>query len=74
MLLSKFYISILIKANDFAASIFSRIIFHDKVLLHKMKIRTRNNLIHMLAGTKWGAGSNIFRIAVVALCYSVAVY
>lgn len=38
------------------------------------KIRTRNNLVHMLAGTTWGAGAKTLRTSALALCYSVAEY
>ena len=36
--------------------------------------RTRNNLVHMLAGTTWGAGATTLRTSALALCYSVAEY
>ena len=36
------------------------------------KTRTRNNLVHMLAGTTWGAGATTLRTSAVSLCYSVA--
>ena len=44
--------------------------------LRKMaaKTRTRNNLVHMLAGTTWGAGAKPLRASALALCYSVAEY
>ena len=38
------------------------------------KSRTRNNLVHMLAGTIWGAGAKTLRTSALALCYSVAEY
>ena len=38
------------------------------------KTRTRNNLVHMLAGTTWGAGATTLRTSALALCYSVAEY
>ena len=38
------------------------------------KTRTRNNLVHMLAGTTWGAGARTLRTSALALCYSVAEY
>ena len=38
------------------------------------KTRTRNNLVHMLAGTTWGAGAKTLRKSALALCYSVAEY
>ena len=38
------------------------------------KTRTRNNLVHMLAGTTWGAGAKTLRTTALALCYSVAEY
>ena len=38
------------------------------------KTRTRNNLVHMLAGTTWGAGAKTLRISALSLCYSVAEY
>ena len=38
------------------------------------KTRTRNNLVHMLAGTTWGAGAKTIRTSALALCYSVAEY
>ena len=37
------------------------------------KIRTRNNLFHMIAGTTGGAGATIPRTSALTLCYSVAV-
>ncbi len=36
------------------------------------KTRTRNNLVHMLASTTWGAGAKTLRTSALALCYSVA--
>ena len=36
--------------------------------------RTRNNMVHMLAGTTWGAGAKTLRTSALALCYSVAEY
>ena len=38
------------------------------------KTRTRNNSVHMLAGTPWGAGAKVLRTSALALCYSVAEY
>ena len=38
------------------------------------KTRTRNNLVHMLAGTTWGAGAKTLRTSALALCYSMAEY
>ena len=38
------------------------------------KPRTRNNLVHMLAGTSWGAGAKTLRTSALALSYSVAEY
>ena len=38
------------------------------------KTRTRNNLVHMLAGTTWGAAAKTLRTSALALCYSVAEY
>ena len=38
------------------------------------KTRTRNNLVHMLAGTTCGAGAKTLRTSALALCYSVAEY
>ena len=38
------------------------------------KTRTRNNLVHMLAGTTWGAGAKTLRTSALALCYSMAAY
>ena len=38
------------------------------------KTRTRNNLVHMLAGTTWGAGAKTLRTSALALCYSVSKY
>ena len=38
------------------------------------KTRTRNNLVHMLAGTTWGAGAKTLRTSALALRYSVAEY
>ena len=36
------------------------------------KTRTGNNLVHILAGTTWGAGAKTLRTSALALCYSVA--
>ena len=36
------------------------------------KTRTRNNLVHMLAGTTWVADAKTLRTSALALCYSVA--
>ena len=40
------------------------------------KTRSRNNLVHMLAGTTWGAGpgAKTLRTPALALCYSVSEY
>ncbi len=38
------------------------------------KTRTRNNLVHMIAGTTWGAGAKTLRTSALGLCYSVAEY
>ena len=38
------------------------------------KSRTRDNLVHMLSGTTWGAGAKTIRTSALALCYSVAEY
>ena len=38
------------------------------------KTGTRNNLVHMLAGTTWGAGAKTLRTSALTLCYSVAEY
>ena len=38
------------------------------------KNRTRNNLVHMLAGTARGSGAKTLRTSALALCYSVAEY
>ena len=38
------------------------------------KTRTRNNLVHMLAGTTWRAGAKTLCTSALALCYSVAEY
>ena len=38
------------------------------------KTRTRNNLVHILAGTTQGAGAKSLRTSALALCYSVAEY
>ena len=38
------------------------------------KIRTRNNLLSMLAGTTWGASATTLRCSALALCYSTAEY
>ena len=38
------------------------------------KTRTRNNSVHILAGTAWGAGTKTLRTSALALCYSVAEY
>ena len=38
------------------------------------KTWTRNNLVHLLAGTTWGAGEKTLRTSALALSYSVAEY
>jgi len=38
------------------------------------KVRTRNNLLSMLAGTSWGARASVLRSSALALCYSTAEY
>ena len=38
------------------------------------KVRTRNNLLHKLANSSWGANTFTLRATALALCYSVAEY
>ena len=38
------------------------------------KVRTRNNLLQMIAGSTWGADAKTLRTAALALCYSAAEY
>jgi hypothetical protein len=38
------------------------------------KLKTRNNLLSMLAGSSWGASACTLRTSALALCYSVAEY
>ena len=38
------------------------------------KLKTRNNLLSKLAGTRWGANASVLRSSALALCYSVAEY
>jgi hypothetical protein len=38
------------------------------------KVRTRNNLLSMLAGSTWGADASTLRCSALALCYSAAEY
>ena len=40
----------------------------------KRKVRTRNNLLHKLANSSWGANTLTLRATTLALCYSVAEY
>ena len=40
----------------------------------KGKVRTRNNLLHKLANSSWGANTFTLRATALALCYSVAEY
>ena len=40
----------------------------------KEKVRTRNNLLHKLANSSWGANTSTLRATALALCYSVAEY
>ena len=40
----------------------------------KGKVRTRNNLLHKLASSSWGANTFTLRATALALCYSVAEY
>ena len=40
----------------------------------KGKVRTRNNLLHKLANSSWGANTLTLRATALALCYSVAEY
>ena len=39
-----------------------------------LKIRSRNNLIQKLAGSKWGSTAETLRISALSLNYSVAEY
>ena len=38
------------------------------------KVRTRNNLLQMVAGSTWGANAQTLRTGALALCYSAAEY
>jgi hypothetical protein len=38
----------------------------------RQKLKTRNNIIHKLAGTSWGANAHTLRITGLALVYSTA--
>ena len=40
----------------------------------KMKVATRNNLLHKLANSKWGTNASTIRTTELALCYSIAEY
>ena len=40
----------------------------------KGKVRTRNNLLHKLTNSSWGANTSTLRATAFALCYSVAEY
>ncbi len=40
----------------------------------RKKLKTRNNIIHKLAGSDWGPSANTLRIAGISLVYSVAEY
>jgi hypothetical protein len=40
----------------------------------RQKLKTRNNIIHKLAGTSWGANAHTLRVTGVALVYSTAEY
>ena len=40
----------------------------------KGKVRTRNNFLHKLANSSWGANTFTLRATALALCYSVAEY
>lgn len=53
----------------------------DRSLTHRKhcentaaKIKSRNNIIHKLCGTTWGAGAETLRTSVIALVFSVAEY
>ena len=39
-----------------------------------MKLRTRLNMIHMLAGTEWGASPNTLRVSTLTLMYGTMNY
>lgn len=46
--------------------------FHIEKL--RQKLKTRNNILHKLAGSNWGASAKTLRIAALALVYSSAEY
>lgn len=48
--------------------------FKKHLELTGQKLKTRNNLLHKLAGTTWGATANTLRTAAQSLVYSVAEY
>ena len=48
--------------------------YKDHLQKTAAKIRTRNNLLQMLANTKWGADARTLRSTALALCFSVAEY
>jgi hypothetical protein len=40
----------------------------------RQKLKTRNNIIHKLAGTSWGANAHTLRVTGLALVYSTGEY
>ena len=47
-------------------------IYKQHIQKVKEKVRTRNNLLHKLANSSWGANTCTLRATAFALCYSVA--
>lgn len=50
------------------------LIFKPHLQKTAAKIRTRNKLLSMLAGTTWGVSATTLRCSALALCYSTAEY
>lgn len=48
--------------------------FREHISRTAKKLKSRNNLLTKLAGTRWGASADVLRSSAVALCYSVAEY
>ena len=48
--------------------------YKQHILNTKMKVATRNNLLKILANSKWGTNARALRTTALALCYSTAKY
>ena len=48
--------------------------YKQHILNTKMKVATRNNLLKILANSKWGTNARAIRSTALALCYSTAEY